>query len=55
MRVAMIGVGGFGRYRRERMRETGLFELAAAYDRNPQALEEAQAQDGAQPPPYCPP
>ena len=32
MKVAMIGVGGFGGYRRERMRETGLFELVAAHE-----------------------
>ncbi|MGD0089681.1 MAG: Gfo/Idh/MocA family oxidoreductase [Planctomycetota bacterium] len=49
MRVLMVGVGGFGGYRRDRMRETGLFEIAAAYDRNPQALEACAAQDGARP------
>lgn len=49
MRVAMVGVGGFGGYRRDRMRESGLFELVAAYDLNAQALAHAQEQDGAQP------
>ena len=49
MKVAMVGVGGFGGYRRDRMRETGLFELVAAYDINPQALAAAQKQDGAKP------
>ena len=47
LRVAMVGVGGFGGYRRERMRETGLFQLVAAYDINPQALAQCQAEDGA--------
>ncbi|MHB9130688.1 MAG: Gfo/Idh/MocA family protein [Armatimonadota bacterium] len=49
MRVAMVGVGGFGGYRRERMRETGLFEIVAAYDLNPQALADAEKLDGARP------
>ncbi|MBI2437585.1 MAG: Gfo/Idh/MocA family oxidoreductase [Lentisphaerae bacterium] len=49
LRVAQIGVGGFGAYRRERLRETGLFELAAACDRNPEALERCRREDGAQP------
>ena len=35
MRVGMVGVGGFGSYRRDRMRETGLFEIVVAYDLNP--------------------
>lgn len=49
MRVAMVGVGGFGGYRRDRMRETGLFEIVAAYDHNPEALANCQKQDGAKP------
>ncbi len=49
MKVAMIGVGGFGGYRRERMRETGLFELVAAYDLNRAALADAERVDGAKP------
>lgn len=49
MRVIMVGVGGFGAYRRERMRETHLFEIAAAYDRNPKALEQCHREDGARP------
>ncbi|MBE7465730.1 MAG: Gfo/Idh/MocA family oxidoreductase [Planctomycetes bacterium] len=49
IRVGQIGVGHFGGYRRQKMRETGLFELAAAYDLNPGALEQARKQDGAQP------
>lgn len=47
LKVAMVGVGGFGGYRRERMRETGLFELVAAYDLNPNALADAERVDGA--------
>ena len=47
MRVAMVGVGGFGGYRRERMRETGLFESVAAYDINAGALERCVKEDGA--------
>lgn len=49
MRVGMVGVGGFGNYRRARMRDCGLFELVAAYDYNPQALELCRQEDGASP------
>jgi predicted dehydrogenase len=49
LKVGQIGVGNFGAYRRDRMRETGLFELVAAYDHNPEFLKQAQKQDGAQP------
>jgi predicted dehydrogenase len=49
LQVGQIGVGGFGAYRRERMRETELFDLIAAYDHNPAALQDAQARDGATP------
>ena len=49
MRVVQVGVGGFGKYRRDRMRETGLFELVAAYALNPAALAAAQQEDGAKP------
>lgn len=49
LRVGMIGVGGFGAYRRDRMRDCGLFEIVAAYDRNPDALEQSRRQDGAKP------
>ena len=38
MKVAQIGVGGFGARRRELMRQSGPFELVAAYDLNPRAL-----------------
>ncbi|MEI6423728.1 MAG: Gfo/Idh/MocA family oxidoreductase, partial [Lentisphaerota bacterium] len=49
MRIVQVGVGGFGAYRRERMRESGLFELVAAYDLNRKALEKCQEEDGAKP------
>ncbi len=49
MRVIQVGVGGFGGYRRERMRECGLFELVAAYDLNREALARCQTEDGAKP------
>jgi predicted dehydrogenase len=38
LRIAQIGVGGFGAFRRAVMRKTGLFSVVAAYDRNAQAL-----------------
>jgi predicted dehydrogenase len=49
MNVAMIGVGGFGGFRRSQMRKTGLFRIVAAYDVNSVALEQCRQQDGAQP------
>ncbi len=49
MNVAMVGVGGFGAYRRARMRETGLFRIVAAYDINKAALEQCREEDGAAP------
>jgi predicted dehydrogenase len=45
MKVGMIGVGGFGGYRRDRMRESGLFHVAACYDRNAQTLEKAAREE----------
>jgi hypothetical protein len=30
LKVAQVGVANFGKYRRDRMRESGLFDLAAA-------------------------
>jgi predicted dehydrogenase len=45
--VGMIGVWGFGAYRRERMRETGLFKIAAVCDRNEEALSKVAAEEGA--------
>jgi len=49
MKVAQIGVGGFGAARRELMRQAGVFDLVAAYDHNPEALARAEAEDGAEP------
>lgn len=47
LKVIQVGVGNFGGYRRARMRETGLFDLVAAYDLNPKALALAEKEDGA--------
>ena len=47
LRVGQIGVGGFGKYRRDAMRETKLFKLVCAYDLNAQALAECEREDGA--------
>ena len=49
LKVAQIGVGFFGASRRDRMRESGLFDLVAAYDLNADAMAQAEAQDGAKP------
>ena len=49
MKVAQIGVGNFGARRREIMRQSGLFDLVAAYDLNAEALRQCRAEDGAQP------
>lgn len=47
MRIAQVGVGGFGAARRALMRGTGLFELAACYDLRAEAMAEAGREDGA--------
>jgi myo-inositol 2-dehydrogenase/D-chiro-inositol 1-dehydrogenase len=39
LKVAQIGVGMFGKYRRDKMRDLGLFDLIAAYDINEEALK----------------
>jgi predicted dehydrogenase len=49
LKVGQIGVGGFGAARRSLMRQTGLFDLVAAYDLNPQALAQCEKEDGAKP------
>jgi hypothetical protein len=49
MKVAQIGVANFGARRRHIMRQSGLFELIAAYDLNREALAQCQAEDGARP------
>lgn len=49
MKVAQIGVANFGAARRSLMRQTGLFELVAAYDLNPDAMAAAEREDGAKP------
>ena len=45
LRVVMAGVGGFGGYRRARMRETGLFDLVAGYDWNAENMAKCQAEE----------
>jgi predicted dehydrogenase len=47
LKVGMVGVGGFGCHRRERMRETGLFDLVATYDLSEEAMAQAGTEDGA--------
>jgi len=49
LRVAMVGVGGFGGYRRAAMRETNLFTLLTAYDYHAETLAACHREDGAQP------
>lgn len=51
LRVGMVGVGGFGAHRRGWMRETGLFDLVAVHDYNPEAMGRAAEEDGARPVP----
>ena len=45
----MIGVAGFGSYRRTCLRAAGLFRVAAVCDRNPDALAKAAVEETAQP------
>ena len=42
----MLGLGGFGRYRRKKLRQSGGFELVAGMDINPQAFAEAEKEEG---------
>ena len=46
LKVGMVGVWNFGNYRRQRMRESGLFNVTALCDRNPEWLAEASAEEG---------
>lgn len=48
IRVGMIGVGGFGGYRRNTMRKAGLFNLVACWDYNPENAVKAQQEDGCE-------
>tara|TARA_B100000609_G_scaffold177497_1_gene156079 strand:+ start:82 stop:1125 length:1044 start_codon:yes stop_codon:yes gene_type:complete len=48
LKVVQIGVGRFGAKRRKLMRFTGLFDLIAAYDINPDALKQCREEDGAE-------
>lgn len=47
MKVGMIGVGKYGAVRRNHMRQTGLFEMVACYNRSRPAAEACQKEDGA--------
>ena len=47
LKTGLIGVSGFGVYRRNRMRETGLFNLAVCYDIKADALARACEEEGA--------
>ena len=49
MKVAQIGVANFGAHRRALMRKSGLFDLVAVYDRNPEAMACAEREDQAKP------
>lgn len=49
MKVAMVGVGGFGGHRRMTLRKTGLYEIVAAYDLDADALARCEKEDGAKP------
>ena len=45
--VGMIGVGGFGGYRRSQMKASGRFQIAAVCDRSAEALANAAAEEQA--------
>ena len=47
--AGIVGAGNYGKYRRDRMRETGLFRLLACFDINPAAMAAAQREDGCVP------
>ncbi|MFW6060622.1 MAG: Gfo/Idh/MocA family protein [Phycisphaeraceae bacterium] len=49
LRVGMVGLGGFGKHRRETMRQAGYFDLVACCDRAPEVLEEVSRAEGATP------
>ncbi|MFP4541800.1 MAG: Gfo/Idh/MocA family protein, partial [Opitutales bacterium] len=49
LKVGMVGVGGFGRTRRKSLRESGCYDIVAAYDLSADALAEAEREDGARP------
>ncbi len=49
IKTAIVGAGGFGGYRRARLRETGMYELLGSYDIKPEAMAAAEREDGAKP------
>lgn len=48
IRVGMVGVGGFGGYRRASMRHTEMYQLVACFDYNPDAAAAAAKDDGCE-------
>jgi len=45
VKYGMLGLGGFGRYRRMRLRQSGAFELVAGVDISDTAFEQARQED----------
>lgn len=45
IRVGMVGVSHFGKYRRDRMKETGLFKVVACYDYSAEAAAQCAAEE----------
>jgi len=48
LKTAIVGVGGFGAYRRATLRESGEFDIVACYDINEEVLKKAAQEEGAQ-------
>ncbi|MEI7437404.1 MAG: Gfo/Idh/MocA family oxidoreductase [bacterium] len=46
LKVGMVGIWNFGSSRRQQMRESGLFDMLALCDRNPDWLTKASAEEG---------
>lgn len=46
IRIGMVGVANFGGYRRETLRQTGLFHTVACFDYNTEAAAQAAREDG---------
>jgi predicted dehydrogenase len=46
LKVGMVGIWNFGGYRRKQMRDSGLFDVVAVCDKNPEWLAAASAEEG---------
>lgn len=46
IKIGMVGVRQFAAYRRERLKESGLFDIVAVYNRSPEPALELQAREG---------